>query len=339
MIVIALFSIFQAAGMASVLAIVMCVIFVVMQFVIVAASVVVIFLIINRKKLRTVPNLYIVSLCVSDFMVGAFFATSAVTTALDLVLPQVWCRFVITMELLSYTAGTISLLALAFDRYRATCGNTVTYKPTLSSATKIILAVWLFAVVYSMRNIVRLETEDTSAANTTGVISVVWCNTFLGNQTLDLHFRILDFFVVFLIPGIIMTILYTKIYRRMRSAFKVAPTTSLSRKRATVKLLVICVAVFFVCWLPIYLHDIAREIEQVTKHSTDAATAVGLEYAEIFFILFNSMVNPIIYAYHNKNFAKEIQEILQITKVKCIRRKKGKVKPTSDDLTLLPTIT
>ncbi|KAK3101246.1 hypothetical protein FSP39_002105 [Pinctada imbricata] len=278
--------------------------FAIMQAVILIESAVVFFFILCRKSLRTVPNFYIASLSVSDFLVGAFFATSAIIAALEVDVSGGWCRFIITMELWSYTAGSVSLLALAIDRYRATC-RALRYRPTPFSTVCIIALVWFGACLYCLRNVIRFEIDDEN--NETSHISPVWCNTFLGKQTLDLHFRVLDFFVVFLTPGILMSVLYFKVYFQLKTAFVIAPTSSFMRKRKTVKMLILQVCVFFVSWLPVYLHDIVREIQILTSTSTDEIkTSVGVEYMEVTFVLAHSIINPIIYAYYNTNFSREL---------------------------------
>ncbi|KAK3102521.1 hypothetical protein FSP39_011939 [Pinctada imbricata] len=209
--------------------------FVTMQIIIMTQTTVVFILIICRKSLRTIPNLYIASLSVSDFLVGAFFATSAIIAALEVDMSGGWCRFIISMELLSYTAGSISLLALSIDRYRAVC-KARGYKPSAKSTVTVMGIVWIISFLYCLRNLVRFETNDNRRA---GVLSPIWCNTFLGEQTLDLHFRAVDFFLVFLIPGIAMSVLYTKVYIQLKKSFAIAPTSFVTRKKRATKMLII----------------------------------------------------------------------------------------------------
>ena len=284
-----------------------------MQVIIICTNGMVIVLLLLRKALRTVPNLYIVSVSVADILVGCFVASSAIIKVLNVEMHQSLCLFLTYAELFSFTAESMFILALSIDRYRSVC-KSATYHPTLVSTLKITLTVWAVSAIYAVRVVLQFFTynhnEDHHGSGNMSSTHASTCNSFVDPSHSDTYFRIADFFLLIVIPGITLTILYYKITNSLKIVPSCMPTIKTLRRKATIKMLIVCAFTYLSTRLMIYVCDFTHEIlaavdpggHEEGHHGVEHS---ALEYAQVFFVLINSIANPILYGYFNKNFSRE----------------------------------
>lgn len=127
------------------------------------------------------------------------------------------------------------------------------------------------------------------------------------DETSDFWFRIVDFVMLFIIPIVVMIVMYTKLVQKLwaKTVFK---TMSTENKKRTVSSSVICVASFFVCWFPFYIIELVHDgLELKTKVEVSSEAYTIMRFIAIFMALSNSVINPIIYGFLNKKFQNEVQ--------------------------------
>ncbi|KAJ8310063.1 hypothetical protein KUTeg_011928 [Tegillarca granosa] len=72
-------------------------------------------------------------------------------------------------------------------------------------------------------------------------------------------------------------------------------------------MLVTAVVIFIVCWLPYYVHEIIIDAIEFTIGSEgDKNAQLIVRFVTVVLALTNSIANPIVYGWMNKNFRKEI---------------------------------
>ncbi|XP_041371489.1 QRFP-like peptide receptor [Gigantopelta aegis] len=283
----------------------------------VAGNLTVILIVALRKDMHTVPNIFITSLSASDLLIGLVALTLTIIQINGLMpFNKASCLLPVYFESVAFTASVYSLLAVTFDRYTAVVLAT-TKAWTIRTGVRIVFAVWLTSCVYSAKMFFSILTVGhLHAITNTHGNRTKFCNLLIEEDDDDLYYRITDFIVLFVIPIILMTLMYARIARRLWTK-SMAITNVVRNKRRIVKFLITNVVLFFFSWLPFYMIDIIFDsinmIMGIDIHDVDAFTK-SLTYVILRFVftvlaLSNSVVNPIVYAYFNQNFRMELGKI------------------------------
>ncbi|KAJ8317064.1 hypothetical protein KUTeg_004968 [Tegillarca granosa] len=110
----------------------------------------VIFAVITTRKLRTVTNVYIVSLACADLLLGISVLPFSISREILHFWPfgTLWCNMWLAIDVLLCTASILNLCAISLDRYLAVT-RPIQYPSTMSRKKgKIIVAcVWILAFV------------------------------------------------------------------------------------------------------------------------------------------------------------------------------------------------
>lgn len=133
------------------------ILFVVCASLIIAATifgnVLVIITVFAESKLRKVGNFFIVSLAISDLLVGLF--VTPVALVYDLIgswtFGMVFCDFWIAMDVICCTASIVNLCVISFDRYNAiTQPLRYALRRTASRAGMIIATIWTYSIIIAI---------------------------------------------------------------------------------------------------------------------------------------------------------------------------------------------
>ena len=81
---------------------------------------------------------------------------------------------------------------------------------------------------------------------------------------------------------------------------------SLRNKRRVTKMVVIIVAIFALCWLPIQIIVILEKLNLYSKNNFTVSIMLGAN----FLAFMNSCVNPIFYAFLSENFRRSFKKLL-----------------------------
>ena len=194
-------------------------------------------------------------------------------------------------------------------------------RPRMTKCTAIIIMVFIWCVSMCLVIPTAIHTDIQKFYVTHGLASQCleygWQNRkFLKGYTLTLTI------VEFIAPMGIMSVVYFLIavklwYREIPGGHLTAQQEieAESSKRKTVRMLIIVVALFAICWTPYYLVALLRDVAyavfpemQVTNHSL---------YLTIYYIvemlaMSNSMFNTLIYIIFNANFRKHVKQLPDI---------------------------
>ncbi|NXG69547.1 HRH1 protein, partial [Baryphthengus martii] len=166
----------------------------------------------TEKKLQTVGNLYIVSLSVADFIVGAAVMPLNIVYLLSpmwpLGLPA--CLFWLSMDYVACTASIFNLFILCIDRYRSVQQPLQYLKyRTKMRASLMILGVWLLSFMW----VIPILGWHVFANNGQRQVKENNCETEFSKVT---WFKVLTAIVNFYLPSIVMLWFYYKIFRAVR---------------------------------------------------------------------------------------------------------------------------
>nr|XP_020636113.1 cholecystokinin receptor type A [Pogona vitticeps] len=168
----------------------------------------VIIVLIRNKRMRTVTNIFLLSLAISDLMLCFFCMPFTLIPNLmrDFIFGSTFCKITSYFMGVSVSVSTFSLFAISLERYSAIC------KPlqsrvwqTKSHALKVIAATWCvsFAImtpypIYSQ--LVPFTTLHNRTAN--------MCRFRSPTNVMQQSWYIFQLLILFLIPGTVMMIAY-----------------------------------------------------------------------------------------------------------------------------------
>uniref|UniRef100_A0A3Q3BCK0 Trace amine associated receptor 1 n=1 Tax=Kryptolebias marmoratus TaxID=37003 RepID=A0A3Q3BCK0_KRYMA len=231
------------------------------------------------KQLHTPTNFLILSLAVTDLLVGiVFFPLSmAFTLSSCMYYESLFCNVRDSCDILLGTCSIMHLCCISVDRYYAVC-QPLTYKSKISRHVVVIMISlsWGVSALNGIAVMIpKLEEKcqecfvDTFIANTVGSI------------------------LAFYLPIFIMMCIYLKIFfvaqrqaRSIQARMKCGATVSKMERKAT-KTLATVLGVFLFCWTPFFL-----SIMFINNLSV-----VPVIETLNWFALTNSTFNPFIYAF------------------------------------------
>ena len=219
------------------------------------------------------------------------------------------------MEILVAHGSILTILAISFERYYAICRPLhAGYKCTKRRALVIILIIWILALLSTlpMLSITQLSTAEYIDGSTVTV-----CSNSLQEGWHPIYYLAI-FVTFFVIPFMILVILYVLISKKLTSESQSLSNSSNLKHRAQVRRQVIvmlasvCIT-FFVCLLPFRLMTV-----WIIMSSPEDIIDLGMEtYYSILFICrillyVNSSANPILYNLISSKFRQAFFNILRI---------------------------
>nr|XP_055063781.1 trace amine-associated receptor 13c-like [Misgurnus anguillicaudatus] len=259
------------------------------------------------KKLHTPTNMLILSLAVSDLLVGLIGMPLEAIKLIE----TCWyfgdtiCRlFIIIMGLLICTSLS-NLVLIAVDRYVAVC-HPLLYpqKITMTRTIIIICVCWFCSSAYNISVIITTSQRK---------------YTCYGECTIIITFalKITDMFLSFMFPCTVIITLYLRIFYVAHHQVKVINSLMRSGKHLTegsvrrkseskaALTLGIIVMVYLFCWIPYFI---------LTLTPNTSKTSV-IAYFILWMVYINSGLNPLIYAIFYPWFKTSVKHILNLSKI------------------------
>nr|XP_057938327.1 trace amine-associated receptor 13c-like [Doryrhamphus excisus] len=259
------------------------------------------------RQLHTPTNLLLLSLAVSDFLVGLLVTPSGIYMRTSCwTLGDVFCTllFYITFLVTSVSVGNMVLISA--DRYVAICDplhyNT---KVTVKRVQLCVCLCWFFSLLLCSIILKDALTHPGKA------------NSCYGECEISIYFEggIVDLVMTFLLPLSIIVTLYTRVFvvavsqaRAMRShvtSVKLQHPVSVRAKTSELKAartLGVLVLVFLMCLCPYYSVSLAAYNNMISSFT---------RYAPYLFDL-NSCLNPLIYALFYPWFRRAVRHIVTL---------------------------
>ncbi|XP_070770957.1 trace amine-associated receptor 13c-like [Enoplosus armatus] len=272
----------------------------------VALNLLVIISVSHFRQLHTPTNILLLSLAVSDFLVGLVLMPGVIHLktscwfAGDLMCSL--CNFV---SYIITSASIGDMMLISADRYVAICDPL--HYPTRITVRRTELSVclcWFCSVLYSTFFLQNDLSRSDSHISCYGECVVV----------VDYITGVVDLVLTFIVPVTIIIVLYMRVFvvavsqaRAMRSHITAAtlqrsvnPTRKSELKAA--RTLGVLVLVFLICFFPFYGVSLAGESLLNTPS----------EFFVTFLFYFNSCLNPLIYALFYPWFRKAVKVIVTL---------------------------
>ncbi|XP_037646684.1 alpha-2Db adrenergic receptor-like [Sebastes umbrosus] len=176
----------------------------------VVGNVLVVVAVFTSRALRPPQNLFLVSLASADILVATLVIPFSLANEVMgyWYFGSTWCSFYLALDVLFCTSSIVHLCAISLDRYWSVT-KAVSYnrKRTPKRIKAMISVVWLISIVISSPPLLMTQQEE-AAEEEEGDAQRQEC--LLNNQT---WYILSSCLVSFFAPGVIMILVYCKIYR------------------------------------------------------------------------------------------------------------------------------
>ncbi|KAM6971967.1 neuromedin-K receptor-like [Aplochiton taeniatus] len=261
-------------------------------------NLIVIWIILAHKRMRTVTNYFLLNLAFSDASMAAFNTLINFVYAAhgEWYFGEAYCKFHNFFPVTSVFASIYSMTAIAVDRYMAIIHP---LKPRLSAtATKlVILCIWSLAVVLAFP-LCFYSTVRTLPRRTICYVAWPW------PERDSFMYHIIVTVLVYLLPLVVMGITYTIVGVTLWGGEIPGDSSDnyhgqLRAKRKVVKMMIIVVVTFALCWLPYHVYFIVTGLIK----SLNKWKSIQQVYLSVLWLAMSStMYNPIIYCCLNSRF-------------------------------------
>ncbi|XP_064846457.1 trace amine-associated receptor 1-like [Oncorhynchus masou masou] len=273
----------------------------------VCGNLLVIIPIIHFKQLHTPTNYLILSLAVSDLLLGVLVMPPRIIYSAESCwyFGDLFCKIYTSSDVMLCTASILNLCFISIDRYYAVC-HPLLYRTKITVHVILImmLVIWTVSAVLGLCMIFLelniLGMEDFYYEN---VACEGGCILF-QNKVLSTVSLVLSFYI----PGVGMVSIYLKIFliaqRQTRSIQGTTNQKSVGKsQRKATKTLAIIMGVFLSFWTPFF---VVNCIDPFISYSTPPVLMETL----IWIAYFNSAINPMVYAFFYSWFRRAFRMII-----------------------------
>ncbi|XP_052503219.1 histamine H2 receptor [Budorcas taxicolor] len=259
-----------------------------------------------NRQLRSLTNCFIVSLAVTDLLLGLLVLPFSAFHQLSCQwsFGKVFCNIYTSLDVMLCTASILNLFMISLDRYCAVT-DPLRY-PVLVTPVRVAVSlalIWVISITLSFLSI-HLE-WNSRPENHSDSHAIPKCKV-----QVNLVYGLVDGLVTFYLPLLVMCVTYYRILRiareQARRIHNVGPwrAATLREHKATVTLAAVMGA-FVVCWLPYFTVFVYRGLQG------DGAVDKTVEDVVLWLGYANSALNPVLYAALNRDFRTAYQQLFR----------------------------
>ncbi|CAF0809720.1 unnamed protein product [Brachionus calyciflorus] len=257
--------------------------------------------VIRNKKMHTVTNYFICNLAMADLVIGLFATPFQFQTAYlqRWIFPNILCKMAPFAATLSSNVNIITLVAISLDRHHVIL-HPLKKKLSKKKCILILILIWIVSIMSITRffNYKVFHIENKKQCN-------------------PINFELLKYDIIiltglqFIIPFVIISITYIKIANHIYFAEtpQTANCNQIKTRKKVIKMILIVVVLFMICWAPIHLFNVINVLFPDTVGS----------YNNIHIIWFfsnslaasNSCYNVFIYGLCSERYKSEFKKMLK----------------------------
>ncbi|XP_067117399.1 neuromedin-K receptor [Osmerus mordax] len=261
-------------------------------------NVIVIWIILAHKRMRTVTNYFLLNLALADVSMATFNTLVNFVYAAhgDWYFGRAYCKFHNFFPVTAMFASIHTMTAISVDRYMAIINP---LKPRLSATVTVAVMVCIWALAGALASPLCVYSTTVTQPHRT-VCYTAWPR---GAEH-ALLYHVLVLVLVYVLPLLVMGVTYSLVGRRLWGGAIPGDSAGLHSdqlhaKRKVVKMMIIVVLTFSVCWLPYHLYFLVVGL----RRDLTRKRAVQQVYLSVVWTAMSSaMYNPVIYCCLNHRF-------------------------------------
>ncbi|XP_051971802.1 neuropeptide FF receptor 1-like [Xyrauchen texanus] len=265
--------------------------------------------VIRNRNMRSVTNLFILNLAISDLLVGVFCVPTTLIDSLISGWPfsQITCTMSNLVQGMSVSASVFTLVAIAVDRFT---GIVYPFRHRLRPVTALfaIVFIWLFAfaiIFPSAATLTVTHLEDIYMVQDNQLYPLFVCFEDWPKADMRRVYTTIIFVHVYLAPLGLISIMYGCIASKLSNNLRENRVHS-RRKVKVIKMLIMVATLFMISWLPLWTLMLLTDYQDLDRQQIDFLSSYLFPVAH-WLAFFNSGVNPIIYGFFNENFRRGFQ--------------------------------
>ncbi|KAM8965085.1 G-protein coupled receptor 83-like [Sarcophilus harrisii] len=251
---------------------------------------------------------------------GVFIANLAVAGILITLLntPFTWVSFFSSTWLfgymmcylsrfIQYCSGhvlALTLMALTLDRYK------VILKPDKPRTTALkgsiwVIIIWILASCFSLPHTLYQRLPQFDAMNQTNRM-ICLPSVPHPSDAIRKYLEMVNFLFLYILPLLVISLTYSMIGKKLWLQNSIQDATSeysisrQPRKIMTLKMLIVVVVVFTICWLPLHFYELLLSMNVISSRE-------DIYFAFHWFAMSNACYNPFIYCWVNRNFRNQLK--------------------------------
>ncbi|XP_050343422.1 tachykinin-like peptides receptor 86C [Nymphalis io] len=302
--------------------------FTAMLTVAIGGNAIVIWIVTAHRRMRTVTNYFLVNLSFADLMMASLNCLFNFIYMLhsDWVFGVRYCQLSNFIANVTVAASVFTLTGISFDRYQAIVRP---MRPRMSKTCSLIMiaGIWVSGMLLAIPCLLYSTTKEYRSKGILKTACLLsWPDGLPDVSYMDFIYQVLFFVVTYAVPMLGMTFFYSAMGRVLWGSRSIGELTqrqadSIRSKRKVVKMFILVIVIFGICWLPYHTYFIYTHFNP---------SILYMKYIQHVYLGFywlamaNAMVNPIIYYWMNAKFRSYFRTaILCRWRDSCFRRKRS----------------
>ncbi|XP_046391630.1 tachykinin-like peptides receptor 86C [Ischnura elegans] len=288
---------------------------------------IVIWIVLGHRRMRTATNCFLVNLSVSDLLLSILNCAFNLVFMLDGDWPfgAVYCSFSNFVANCSVAASVFSLTAIAVDRYLA-IAHPLKHRKSKRRARWVLGGIWscssLLALPCLLYSTTRMQWYSNGEARC--VCFMLWPDGKFPTSVTEYTYNVIFLGVTYAMPLTVMAVCYSLTGRVLWGGGSIGEMTrrqalAISTKRKVVRMLVLVVGGFGVCWLPYHSYFLYVFHHQ---RAARASQAQNIYLGFYWLAMANAALNPLIYYCMNDRFRSYFQQV--ICQCRCFRHQRDR---------------
>ncbi|XP_006625365.2 prolactin releasing hormone receptor 2a [Lepisosteus oculatus] len=267
------------------------------------------YVICRTRKMHNVTNFFIGNLAFSDMLMCATCVPFTLAYAFN---PRGWvfgrfmCYLVFLIQPVTVYVSVFTLTAIAVDRYYATV-HPLKKRISVPACTYVLAGIWLLScglVAPAIAHTYHVEFQEEGFT----ICEEFW----MGQEQERLAYAYSTLIMTYILPLSALSISYLCISVKLRNCVVPGhPTQSQAeaqraRKRKIFRLVTLVVAAFGICWLPIHVFNVLRDIDinLIDKHYF-----LLIQLLCHWCAMSSACCNPFLYAWLHDRFRAELRKM------------------------------
>ena len=265
----------------------------------------------SRRRMRTVTNIFIANLAVSDLLLVVLNVPFNIAKFLmsDWLFGNAMCVIMNMSLITSVYASTFTLTVIALDRQRVLL---YPLRPRIlkSGGLIVVSIIWIVSIIMALPFGIYSKAETVSFV----VESAIRCRTVYPSQKFEQYLTVVTLILQYILPLAIIGVTYGRIVRRIWERTDLGAMTAnqhacrSKHKKKSIKMLMIVVIVFAICWMPLNLYHLLTDLHPDAESFPYNSTAFFVCHLVA---ISSTCYNPFIYCWLNEAFRAEIRAVFR----------------------------